>query len=122
MFHGMKEFAIQKPGSRQFPYDPVFPEYGEAKEADLVCCIDVLEHIEYEYVNNTLKKLSEITKKIGFYSIHLGPANKILSDGRNAHIIQKPARWWLPKLCERFDIEHFKASSNNFIVLCKSLK
>ena len=28
-----------------FPYDPAFPEYGEPKEADLVCCIDVLEHI-----------------------------------------------------------------------------
>ena len=93
---------------KYFPYDPVFPEYGEAKEADLVCCIDVLEHIEYEYVNNTLKKLSEITKKIGFYSIHLGPANKILSDGRNAHIIQKPTSWWLPKLCKYFNIMHLQ--------------
>ena len=25
-----------------FPYDPAFPEYGEPKSADLVCCIDVL--------------------------------------------------------------------------------
>ena len=24
------------------PYDPAFPEYGEPKTADLVCCIDVL--------------------------------------------------------------------------------
>ena len=28
-----------------YPYDPAFPEYGPPKEADLVCCIDVLEHI-----------------------------------------------------------------------------
>ena len=91
-----------------FPFDPVFPEYGEAKKADLVCCIDVLEHIEKEFVNNTIKKLSEITKKIGFFSIHNGPATKVLSDGRNAHIIQKPTSWWLLKLCKYFDIMHLQ--------------
>jgi hypothetical protein len=25
-----------------YPYDPVFPEYGQPKKADIVCCIDVL--------------------------------------------------------------------------------
>jgi len=34
----------------------------------------------------------------------MGPAGKVLSDGRNAHLIQKPLSWWLPKLCERFEI------------------
>ena len=29
-----------------YSYDLAFPEYGPPKEADLVCCIDVLEHIE----------------------------------------------------------------------------
>ena len=103
--------ALKKENVNQFeyyPYDPVFPEYGEAKSADLVCCIDVLEHIEYEYLDKTLIKLSEITKKVGFYSIHLGPANKILSNGKNAHIIQQPTSWWLPKLCKFFDIMHLQ--------------
>ena len=103
--------GLQKHGLNNieyFPYDPVFPEYGEPKKADLVCCIDVLEHIEPEYVDNTIKKLSEITIKIGFYSIHLGPATKILSNGKNAHLIQKPTSWWLPKLCKYFDIMHLQ--------------
>ena len=37
------------------PYDPAFPEYGEPKSADLVCCIDVLEHIEPDLIDNVLQ-------------------------------------------------------------------
>ena len=110
--------ALKKEDLNQFeyyPYDPVFPEYGEAKSADLVCCIDVLEHIEYEYLDNTLEKLFEITKKIGFYSIHMGPAGKILSNGKNAHIIQQPTSWWLPKLCKFFNIIHLQTHNTHGI-------
>ena len=86
------------------PYDPAFPEYGEPREADLVCCIDVLEHIEPEWLDNVLDELEEITTRLGFFSVHMGPASKTLADGRNAHLIQKPSSWWLPRLTERFEI------------------
>ena len=91
------------------PYDPAFPEYGAPLPADLVCCIDVLEHIEPDYLENVLKELSLIVKKFGFFSIHMGPAGKILADGRNAHLIQKPTSWWLPKLSEYFEIFHLQS-------------
>lgn len=87
-----------------FPYDPAFPEYGEPKPADLVTCIDVLEHIEEDYLENVLADLSGIVRKLGFFTIHTGPAGKVLSDGRNAHLIQKPSSWWLPRLCQYFEI------------------
>lgn len=86
------------------PYDPAFPEYGAPQPADLVCCIDVLEHIEPELLENVFKDLASVTQKVGFYSIHMTPAKKILPDGRNAHLIQKPTSWWLPRLCVYFDI------------------
>jgi hypothetical protein len=92
--------------SDYFPYDPVFPEYGPPKTADLVCCIDVLEHIEPELLENVLQDLALITTGIGFFSIHMGPAGKILSDGRNAHLTQQPSSWWLPKICQYFNILH----------------
>jgi hypothetical protein len=50
------------------PYDPAFPEYGEPKVADLVCCIDVLEHIEPDLIDNVLQDLANITTKFGFFS------------------------------------------------------
>jgi len=86
------------------PYDPAFPEYGEPKAADLVCCIDVLEHIEPELIDNVLQDLANITTKFGFFSVHMGPAAKVLADGRNAHLIQKPSSWWLEKIIKHFEV------------------
>ena len=87
-----------------FPYDPAFPEYGRPSPAELVCCIDVLEHIEPDLIDNVIQELASITKNLGFFSIHMGPAAKILADGRNAHLIQKPSSWWLPKIVKYFEI------------------
>ena len=86
------------------PYDPAFPDYGPPVEADLVCCIDVLEHIEPDLIDNVIAELASITVKLGFFSVHMGPAGKVLSDGRNAHLIQKPTSWWLPRICRHFDV------------------
>lgn len=95
-------------GVEYFPYDPVFPDYGPAKAAELVCCIDVLEHIELDLLDNVLEDLSQITVNLGFFSIHTGPAGKTLPDGRNAHLIQKPGSWWLPRLVRHFEILHLE--------------
>ena len=99
------------------PYDPAFPEYGPPQPADLVCCIDVLEHIEPDLLDNVLGELKAITVRFGFFSIHTGPAHKVLADGRNAHLIQKPSSWWLPKLCEHFEIEALRRTPGGFYVV-----
>jgi hypothetical protein len=103
------------------PYDPAFPEYGNPQSADLVCCIDVLEHIEYEYIDNVISELAEITQNIGFYTIHTGAASKTLPDGRNAHIIQQPSSWWLQKLTNYFDILQLQSVENGFWVIAKRI-
>lgn len=100
-----------------FPYDPAFPEYGEPKPADLVCCIDVLEHIEPTFLDNVLEELSRITMKRGFFTVHTGPAAKVLSDGRNAHLTQQPKTWWEPKLRHHFEIEHMEDAPGGFFVV-----
>jgi hypothetical protein len=99
------------------PYDPAFPEYGEPQPADLVCCIDVLEHIEPELLDNVLDELQRITVRYGLYSVHTGAAIKVLSDGRNAHLTQQPSSWWLPRLCQRFEIDALNKTAGGFYVL-----
>ena len=106
LLEGLKEVGVEP--LSYFPYDPVFPEYGEPKSADLVCCIDVLEHIEPELIDNVILELSNICTNLGFFSIHMGPAAKTLIDGRNAHLIQKPTSWWLGKLINYFEVLHLQ--------------
>lgn len=116
--------ALHEIGYKDFeyyPYDPVFPEYGEPQKAQLVCCIDVMEHIEEIYLEKILDELKDITLNLCYFSIATIPALKILKNGKNAHLIQQPARWWLPKLCERFHIQFLKLTKGGFIVLCKSI-
>lgn len=103
------------------PYDPAFPEYGEPTEGDLVCCIDVLEHIEPDLLDNVLDDLQRITVKHGFFTVHTGPAMKILADGRNAHIIQQPREWWLPQLTRRFNVVQVADAPGGFMVLVSRL-
>jgi hypothetical protein len=101
-------------------YDPGVPELSaQAEPAELVCCIDVLEHIEPELLDNVLDDLRRCVVGTGFFTIHTGPALKTLSDGRNAHLIQEPPAWWLPKLLARFELRMFKAMPNGFLVLVK---
>jgi hypothetical protein len=89
-------------------YDPGagIPELATAPiPAEMVCCIDVLEHIEPEFLDNVLDHLVELTEVVAFITVHTGPAMKTLPDGRNAHLTQQPIEWWLPKLTDRWDIQ-----------------
>lgn len=91
------------------PYDPAYPDYGSPMEADLVCCIDVLEHVELDYLEYVLVDLAKLVEKLGFFTIHTGPAQKQLSDGRNAHLIQQDMTWWRPRLEEYFTVRDIYA-------------
>lgn len=99
-------------------YDPAVPAFaGEPDPADLVVCIDVLEHIEPDCLDAVLDHLKSKTLKAAFFTVHTGPAMKVLSDGRNAHLIQQPASWWLPKLMARWQLLNFQANKSGFTVV-----
>lgn len=99
-------------------YDPAVPQFARPPEpAEFVVCLDVLEHIEPEYIDAVLDHLKALMLKLGFFTIHSGPAGKNLPDGRNAHLIQKPTEWWLPKIVARFELDHLLRTDNRFVVL-----
>jgi hypothetical protein len=91
-------------------YDPAVPKYASPPvPAELVVCIDVLEHIEEDRIDAVLDHLEELTEAVGVFTVATGPAHKVLADGRNAHILQRPPEWWLPRLMCRFDLQTFQA-------------
>lgn len=86
-------------------YDPAIPGKEESpKPADLVICTDVLEHIEPEKLFFVLSDLARCVRLAGYFTIHMGPAQKVLADGRNAHLIQKGRKWWEHKLRQFFRV------------------
>jgi hypothetical protein len=86
-------------------YDPAIAALAAAPApCGFVACIDVLEHIEPEFLGNVLDDLRRVTTGIGFFTVHCGPAIKTLPDGRNAHLTQQPVEWWLERMRQRFDI------------------
>ncbi len=86
-------------------YDPAVPAWSApAAPAQFVACIDVLEHIEPHLLDNVLDDLRRVIGWAALFTVHTGAAVKLLPDGRNAHLIQQPPAWWLPKFMERFDL------------------
>ena len=99
-------------------YDPAIPEWSDPPEpCRLVACIDVLEHIEPDLLDNVLDDLKRVTAGVGVFTVHTGAAVKVLSDGRNAHLTQRPPSWWLPKFMERFEMNTFCRTNTGFYVI-----
>ncbi len=99
-------------------YDPAIPHWSARPEpCELVACIDVLEHIEPHLLDYVLDDLQRVTAKVGIFTVHTGAAVKVLPDGRNAHLIQEPPSWWLPRFLERFELATFNRMPMGFWIV-----
>ena len=108
---------IQRPVALRHS-DPAIPECAAPPApCGFVACIDVLEHIEPALLDNVLDDLQRVTADVGVFTVHTGPAVKVLPDGRNAHLIQQPPAWWLPKFLERFELANFNRVAMGFMVV-----
>ena len=99
--HGALIKAIQDNFSIEVSgYDPGVPEYESLPSVPFDCLVstDVLEHVEPEMINDTLKTINDIFTVSAFLLIASYPAKKYLPDGRNAHLIIESFEWWKSKL------------------------
>lgn len=99
--HGDDAFDISE-------YEPSRPDATMPEPSEYVVCIDVLEHIEPDLLENVLDDLKRVTVDRGYFTISCRKASKILKDGRNAHLIVEEPEWWVPKLHERFNVLDIK--------------
>lgn len=102
-------------------YDPCIAGLdSQPQPADIVACIDVLEHIEPDHLDNVLDDLKRVTKQVAFLYVATRPAKKFLPDGRNAHLIQESVWWWLPKLARRFSICTVEPGQGAFLAIVRA--
>jgi len=98
-------------------YDPAIPGKDiPPRPADLVVCTDVLEHIEPGHLAFVLDDLRRVARKLGYFVIHLGPAQKFYADGRNTHLIQESKSWWVNTLQKFFGVVKTFESKNELHV------
>ena len=81
------------------PANPLFDYSLDNKFYDLIYSSDALEHVEPEFIDQTLAYLATKSKYI-YHLIALSPAKLILRDGRNAHLIQETSEWWKQKFID----------------------
>ena len=77
-------------------YDPANPDFDRSIDdvrVDMIISSDVLEHVEPEYIDDTLNFL-QTKSKFFYHLIACSPAKLILPDGRNAHLIVENDQWW----------------------------
>ncbi len=94
-----RQLAGFRPQLQVAEYDPGYEEKAALPTpADLVACVDVLEHVEPDRLKAVLTHIFDLTNKVAFFVIATRPAEKRLPDGRNAHLIIDNANWWVEQL------------------------
>jgi len=80
-------------------YDPAVAQYTNKHTGtyDLVLCIDVMEHVQEDKVDEVLKDIFSYSNRV-FLTITCYPATQILLNGKNAHYTIKEPEWWKEKL------------------------
>jgi len=81
-------------------YDPCVPALTELPEGIFggVICIDVLEHIGEDAIDETLETIFSKADLFIFLSISISESRKTLSNGKNCHVTIKDPQWWDSKI------------------------
>ena len=110
------ETSMRKDGIKVTSYEPANEKLVHNNiPHNFVVCIDVLEHIEPDLLDNVLQDLHRVTLEKGLFTISLKKAKKVLPDGRNAHLIIESSEWWLQKLKPYFTILNKTVEEGQFL-------
>ncbi len=106
-------------------FDVASEEYATLpnRRYELVVSLDVMEHVEYGALTQVLSEIRQRTQKYFICSIANYPANKTLSDGRNAHVTQIPFSSWFTLLSGFFAVDQFiRSGKAEGLFICRKMK
>ena len=107
-------------------YDPAVERWSTKPtgKTDILTCLDVLEHVEIDFIDKVIKDIESLTKLFCYVVIDLQPAVKSLADGRNAHVLLAPAEWWIGRFSQvfscisAFPIKHQSGHNQKIVLAC----
>lgn len=105
-----------------------FPEYKDKfkeatiwktgyidKEFDVCIAIDVLEHIPFERVENTIKEIKRISNFFYFgIACREDKCGKLI--GETLHMTVQPPHWWLQLIQKHLIIENYHGGLSNLVI------
>jgi 2-polyprenyl-3-methyl-5-hydroxy-6-metoxy-1,4-benzoquinol methylase len=115
------------PGVRVEGFDVASEKYAKLPDGkfDMVVCLDVMEHVEFGALSNVLSEIRQRDGKLFFCSVANYPAQKKLSDGRNAHVTQLPFGYWFTLFSGFFKVQKFSITGEDdqeAIFICSKLR
>ncbi len=107
-------------------YDPAVERWSARPESphDVLTCLDVLEHVEINSIDSTIREIATLTGLFCYVVVDLQPAVKRLADGRNAHVLLAPTEWWIARFSQvfssltAFPIKHESGVDQKVVLLC----
>ena len=82
-------------------YDPAVTQFaGDPQPADLVICVDVMEHIPQQEVAQVIDRVNSLARRAVFWVVDVKPAKKRFPNGVNCHLTQQPAQWWRDRVAQ----------------------
>lgn len=101
---GHLKLCFGKFGYEVREYDPGIPgKDGAPGPADIVACLDVMEHLEYECLNDVMAHIESLAGTGVLMAIALYPSGTRLPDGRDSHLIIESPEWWAERLAGVFN-------------------
>lgn len=81
-------------------YDPAQPGLDRLpnEQFDIIVATDVMEHVEIEYLEPTLRWMERACRREMFFVINVKATGHLLSDGLDHHRIVQSKAWWLGTL------------------------
>ena len=111
-------------------YDPAIRRFENFpdREFDAVICMDVLEHIRKEDVDDIFQMMLKVDPKYIFLTIAHTTAINHLPNGRNCHETVETPFWWWSKIGQNFPewsamgLEGFRPSTSRWLLKKSSEK
>lgn len=96
--------TLLSPDRIKFTTSCIWELNEDIPSSDWIYCVDVLEHLPTEKIDDALREIAKRTKKGGLLQIFLQdePFGQLI--GETLHLTIKPLPWWIEKINTHFSI------------------